>query len=34
MFVNYGKLKSDIIGKSIQKPLSGTLSGHAAGGTI
>lgn len=31
MFVDYEKLKTDIIGKSIPKPLSGTLSGHAAG---
>lgn len=31
MFVDYEKLKTDIIGKFIPKPLSGTLSGHAAG---
>lgn len=29
--VNYEKLIKKIIGSSIQKPLSGTLSGHAAG---
>ncbi len=31
MFVNYGELKKKLIGSSIQKPLSGTLSGHSAG---
>jgi type II restriction enzyme len=31
MFINYEELKNEIIGTSIQKPLSGTLSGHAAG---
>lgn len=31
MFVNYANLKSKIIGTSVQKPYSGTLSGHAAG---
>lgn len=31
MFVNYDSLKNKIIGTSVQKPLSGTLSGHAAG---
>lgn len=29
--VNYEELKKEIIGTSVQKPLSGTLSGHAAG---
>lgn len=31
MFVNYDNLKTNIIGASVPKPLSGTLSGHAAG---
>lgn len=31
MFVDYKKLKEKIIGRSIPKPLSGTLSGHSAG---
>ena len=31
MFVNYENLKKEIIGTSVTKPLSGTLSGHAAG---
>lgn len=31
MFVNYDNLKGKIIGTSVPKPLSGTLSGHAAG---
>lgn len=31
MFVDYNKLKEQIIGTSIPKPSSGTLSGHAAG---
>lgn len=31
MFVNYNNLKRKIIGTSVPKPLSGTLSGHAAG---
>ena len=31
MFVNYDNLKGKIIGTNVQKPLSGTLSGHAAG---
>jgi type II restriction enzyme len=29
--VNYEKLKKEVIGTSVPKPLSGTLSGHAAG---
>ena len=29
--VNYEKLKIEVIGTSVPKPLSGTLSGHAAG---
>jgi type II restriction enzyme len=29
--VNYEQLKKDVIGTSVHKPLSGTLSGHAAG---
>ena len=29
--VNYEELKKEIIGTSVPKPLSGTLSGHAAG---
>ncbi len=31
MFVNYDKLCKSIIGKAVPKPVSGTLSGHAAG---
>lgn len=31
MFVNYGELKEKIIGCSVPKPLSGTLSGNSAG---
>lgn len=31
MFVNYEELKRKIIGCSVPKPLSGTLSGHSAG---
>lgn len=31
MFVNYEELKKNIIGCSVPKPLSGTLSGHSAG---
>lgn len=31
MFVNYDNLKEKIIGTSVPKPLSGTMSGHAAG---
>lgn len=31
MFVNYEELKEKIIGCSVPKPLSGTLSGHSAG---
>lgn len=29
--VNYAELKKEVIGTSVSKPLSGTLSGHAAG---
>lgn len=29
--INYQDLINKIIGSSVQKPLSGTLSGHAAG---
>lgn len=29
--VNYKVLKQEVIGTSVPKPLSGTLSGHAAG---
>lgn len=32
MFIDYEKLIQTIIGTSILKPASGTLSGHAAGG--
>ena len=31
MFVNYESLKMDVVGKSVEKPTGGTLSGHAAG---
>lgn len=31
MIVNYNKLIREVIGKSVDKPISGTLSGHAAG---
>ena len=31
MFVNYTTLKKAIINTNVPKPLSGTLSGHAAG---
>ena len=31
MFVDFNELKKEIIGTSVAKPLSGTLSGHAAG---
>jgi hypothetical protein len=31
MNVNYTKLKKELTGSSVPKPLSGTLSGHAAG---
>ena len=31
MFVNYTKLATKIKGTSVPKPISGTLSGHAAG---
>lgn len=31
MFVNYDSLIQQLVGKSVPKPLSGTLSGHAAG---
>jgi len=31
MIVDYGKVKKNIVGTKVPKPLSGTLSGHAAG---
>ena len=31
MIVDFNKIKNNIIGKSVPKPISGTLSGHAAG---
>ena len=31
MFIDYALLKKDIIGKCVDKPKNGTLSGHAAG---
>lgn len=31
MFVDYEKLKKELNGTSVDKPVSGTLSGHAAG---
>jgi len=31
MKVNYNALIKELIGRSIPKPVSGTLSGHAAG---